>query len=72
MKHVGAEVTVEDELGTASTLVVDAGSDANLGVLVVLARLEVLELVVELVVVIGDLELVGVRVRLGVLEDCTQ
>ena len=61
--------TVEDEFGTAGALVVDTSSDADLLVLDDIARLEVGELFVELVVIIVDLELVGVGVRLGVLED---
>lgn len=61
--------TVEDELGTAGALVVDTSGNADLLVLDNIAGLEVGELFVELVVIIVDLELVGVGVRLGVLED---
>src|SRR5688500_10964891 len=62
--------TVEDQLGAARALVVDAPRDPELLALGRLARLEVVELLDELGVVVRDLELVRVRVRLGVLEHC--
>lgn len=70
MKYVGVEFIVEDEFGIVSMFVVDVGSDVNFGVFVVFVRFEVFEFVVEFVVVIGDLEFVGVRVCFGVFEDC--
>jgi hypothetical protein len=61
-------VTVKDQLGAARALVVDAPCDPDLLILGRLARLEVAELFDKLGVVVRDLELVRVRVRLGVLE----
>jgi hypothetical protein len=62
--------TVEDQLGAARALVVDAPGNADLLALGRLARLEVAKLLKELGVVVRDLELVRVRVGLGVLEHC--
>ena len=63
-------LTVEDQLGAARALVVDAPRDPDLLALGCLARLEVVELFDKLGVIVRDLELVRVRVRLGVLEHC--
>lgn len=64
--------TVKDQLGAARALVVDAPCDPDLLVLGRLARLEVAKLGLELGVVVRDIELVRVRVGLGVLEHCSR
>mgnify|MGYP006976736219 CR=1 FL=1 len=64
------EHTVEDQLGAAGALVVDAASNAQLALGAGLARLEVTKLLMEFGVIVGDLELVRIRVGLGILEYC--
>lgn len=64
-------LTIEDQLVPACSLAVNTASDLQLLGSVGFARLEVVKLLKELGVIVGHLELMGVWVRLRVLEDYT-
>ena len=61
--------TVENQLVSAGSLVEDTAGESEFLLLVGLARLQVAKFLEELGVIVSHVELVGVGVGLGVLED---